>query len=310
MCEIRFSGVTERLRVRVSICVSAWLVIYITKNCADIDDCVSTPCQHDGTCTDLENGYKCSCAAGYTGVECEIGSVANRVLWVGWYMWLSDWATISVCVSICIWRDRSYWQFAWFNIVQWGDSTIVTLPCHCRGPTNEVPYILIRCRLLGFVLAPLTNVSMNRDNGKFNRSYTDDNIVEKSYFFGGCYTTQVHLHWRIQRGVAGVATPPLVFKKRGHQRGRCDNHGVYSEWTWRRRDVGKSVPALMDLLYISRSSAIRPTIHSQVHHNVTTSFSQYLWSSSVSLALHFSFSGLCCILEIPLEIAVLLTVDL
>ena len=35
--------------------------------------------------------------------------------------------------------------------------------------------------------------------------------------------------------------------------------------------------ALMDLLYnvISRSSAVRPTLHSRVHHNVTTSFSQY-----------------------------------
>ena len=49
------------------------------------------------------------------------------------------------------------------------------------------------------------------------------------------------------------------------------------------------VAAVMDLLYISRSSAVRPTLHSQVHHKVTTSFSQYLWSSSVSLALHFSF---------------------
>ena len=35
------------------------------------------------------------------------------------------------------------------------------------------------------------------------------------------------------------------------------------------------VAALMDLLYISRSSAVRPTVHSQVHHNVTKSFSQY-----------------------------------
>ena len=49
------------------------------------------------------------------------------------------------------------------------------------------------------------------------------------------------------------------------------------------------VAALMDLLYISRSSAISPTLHSPVHHNVTTSFSQYIWSSSVSLAFHFSF---------------------
>ena len=50
------------------------------------------------------------------------------------------------------------------------------------------------------------------------------------------------------------------------------------------------VAALMDHLYISRSSAVRPTLHSprQVNHNVITSFSQYLWSSSVSLALHFS----------------------
>ena len=49
------------------------------------------------------------------------------------------------------------------------------------------------------------------------------------------------------------------------------------------------VAALIDLLYISRSSAVHPTLHSQVHHNLTTSLSQYLWSSSVSLALYFSF---------------------
>ena len=49
------------------------------------------------------------------------------------------------------------------------------------------------------------------------------------------------------------------------------------------------VAALMDLLYISRSSAVHPTLHSQVHHNVTTSFSQYILSSFVSLQLHFSF---------------------
>ena len=45
------------------------------------------------------------------------------------------------------------------------------------------------------------------------------------------------------------------------------------------------VAALMDLLYISRCFAVRPTLHSQVHHNLTTSFSQYVWSSAVSLAL-------------------------
>ena len=49
------------------------------------------------------------------------------------------------------------------------------------------------------------------------------------------------------------------------------------------------VAALMDLLYISLSSAVRPTLRSEVHPNVTTSFSQYIWSSSVSLAFYFSF---------------------
>ena len=34
------------------------------------------------------------------------------------------------------------------------------------------------------------------------------------------------------------------------------------------------VAALMDLLYISRSSVVRPTLHSQVIPDVTTSFSQ------------------------------------
>ena len=49
------------------------------------------------------------------------------------------------------------------------------------------------------------------------------------------------------------------------------------------------VAALMDLLYISRCSAVRPTLHNQVHDNVTTSFSQYIRSSSDSLAFYSSF---------------------
>ena len=138
-------------------------------------------------------------------------------------------------------------------------------------------------------------------------------------------------------GVAGVATPPLNFQKRGVTSVAIviSTVSTVSEQEQNgqgRRDVGKSVhvrqaimqldayyvrrgfvqktankvvyndgkrlhfaypfldvAALIDLLYISRSSAVHPTLHSQVHHNLTTSLSQYLWSSSVSLALYFSF---------------------
>ena len=53
------------------------------------------------------------------------------------------------------------------------------------------------------------------------------------------------------------------------------------------------VAALMDLLYISRSSAVRPTLHSQVHHNVITSFfglPLFLWHCTFPSSINF-FNG-------------------
>jgi hypothetical protein len=32
-----------------------------------IDDCLSEPCQHGGTCTDLYNGFECTCRPGFVG---------------------------------------------------------------------------------------------------------------------------------------------------------------------------------------------------------------------------------------------------
>ena len=39
---------------------------------SDINECNSNPCQNGGTCTDFINNYSCQCAAGYSGVNCEI----------------------------------------------------------------------------------------------------------------------------------------------------------------------------------------------------------------------------------------------
>ena len=40
----------------------------------DMDDCASHLCKNNGTCTDRVNGFKCSCAPGFNGTQCETGN--------------------------------------------------------------------------------------------------------------------------------------------------------------------------------------------------------------------------------------------
>ena len=40
----------------------------------EIDECLSNPCLHNGTCTDLLNDVNCTCEVGYTGDRCETGT--------------------------------------------------------------------------------------------------------------------------------------------------------------------------------------------------------------------------------------------
>ena len=37
------------------------------------DECVSSPCQHEGTCIDGFGMFTCKCTPGFTGVHCERG---------------------------------------------------------------------------------------------------------------------------------------------------------------------------------------------------------------------------------------------
>ena len=48
--------------------------------CLDINECDPNPCEHDGSCIDRVNGYKCSCKAGYTGTNCEIGTKIYHII--------------------------------------------------------------------------------------------------------------------------------------------------------------------------------------------------------------------------------------
>ncbi|XP_019643127.1 PREDICTED: CUB and sushi domain-containing protein 1-like [Branchiostoma belcheri] len=39
--------------------------------CVDIDECLSTPCKNNATCSNLENAYSCACVPGFTGTDCD-----------------------------------------------------------------------------------------------------------------------------------------------------------------------------------------------------------------------------------------------
>ena len=37
----------------------------------DIDECSSNPCLNGGTCTELSNGFSCTCFPGFNGTVCD-----------------------------------------------------------------------------------------------------------------------------------------------------------------------------------------------------------------------------------------------
>ena len=42
---------------------------------ADTDACLASPCKNGGICKDLVNSYECECRVGYSGPNCEIGTL-------------------------------------------------------------------------------------------------------------------------------------------------------------------------------------------------------------------------------------------
>ena len=49
-----------------------WMnIISFLTDVSDIDECLSDPCVH-GNCTDLVNGYKCTCEDWYGGTNCRL----------------------------------------------------------------------------------------------------------------------------------------------------------------------------------------------------------------------------------------------
>ncbi|KAL3870939.1 hypothetical protein ACJMK2_038967 [Sinanodonta woodiana] len=59
---------------------------YSGSNCdINIDDCTDNACQHNSSCIDSNNSYTCACPSPYTGTFCEIATVdGNWSIWAPW----------------------------------------------------------------------------------------------------------------------------------------------------------------------------------------------------------------------------------
>lgn len=44
----------------------------------DINECLSEPCQHGGTCEDQPGSYLCHCPQGFKGQNCEMGTLFSQ----------------------------------------------------------------------------------------------------------------------------------------------------------------------------------------------------------------------------------------
>ena len=48
----------------------------------DVDECLTSPCKNGATCVNNDGGYQCQCGAGWTGDQCEKGTLSfKQTLW-------------------------------------------------------------------------------------------------------------------------------------------------------------------------------------------------------------------------------------
>ena len=54
---------------------------------SDIDDCMETPCNNNGTCIDGIASYKCECPLGFEGQDCETSKLSLAFISIKYYMY-------------------------------------------------------------------------------------------------------------------------------------------------------------------------------------------------------------------------------
>lgn len=53
---------------------------------SDIDECATQPCQNNGSCLDIVNGYRCFCTNGFTGKNCANDTCKYEYIQINIYM--------------------------------------------------------------------------------------------------------------------------------------------------------------------------------------------------------------------------------
>lgn len=54
--------------IYIILVVNCYLSFHSGHDCEfNVDECLSNPCQNNGTCMDFTNGFTCQCPAGYVG---------------------------------------------------------------------------------------------------------------------------------------------------------------------------------------------------------------------------------------------------
>lgn len=65
-----------------------------------MNECLSEPCKHGGTCEDQPGSYLCHCPQGFTGQNCELGIHLTCYITSKMYAGQNSKSTITICVQI------------------------------------------------------------------------------------------------------------------------------------------------------------------------------------------------------------------
>ena len=64
------------------------MTVWVLSSPIDGDDCLSNPCLNSATCVDLIRDYRCECAPGFDGINCENSKFSyQRSRLEGYYRW-------------------------------------------------------------------------------------------------------------------------------------------------------------------------------------------------------------------------------